>query len=234
MFIDKQESKELQTKILKVLKKLNEYIPELVGPQFFQNAAFPEALVNYMTTTEMHELAGDSFILLINIFNDKVKPEIYTKEFASKLQASLEFIEEENIKHSLASILVCLCPLFEARSENKDDISNNIVLSDMLSQEKDSYWREELIHLANRGAHYRLDKCCEVINIIFDKVDYKNYYFNKNDINLIMDILLREVLTNTFSETRVQIYKLMTTLLSNDTYKEDNYKIDEVKEMIFE
>lgn len=38
MFIDKHENKELQTKILKVLKKLNEYIPDMVGPQFFQNA----------------------------------------------------------------------------------------------------------------------------------------------------------------------------------------------------
>ena len=38
MFIDKTDQKELQTKILKVLKKLNEFIPELVSPQFFQNA----------------------------------------------------------------------------------------------------------------------------------------------------------------------------------------------------
>ena len=49
-----------------------------------------------------------------------------------------------------------------------------------------------------------------------------------------MDILLREVLTNTFSETRVQILELIETILHNDTYKEENYKIDEVKEIIYE
>jgi hypothetical protein len=32
MFIDQKENKPMQTKILKVLKKLNEHLPEMVGP----------------------------------------------------------------------------------------------------------------------------------------------------------------------------------------------------------
>jgi hypothetical protein len=37
MFIDKAGNIELQTKILKVLKKLNEHLPEIVGKQFHSN-----------------------------------------------------------------------------------------------------------------------------------------------------------------------------------------------------
>ena len=85
MFIDKHDNKPLQTQILKVLKKLNEFIPDMVGPQFFQNALFPPALVKYIVDTKFDDLAGDSFILLINIFNEKNSPDIYTNEFVEKI-----------------------------------------------------------------------------------------------------------------------------------------------------
>jgi len=132
----------------------------------------------------------------------------------------------------MSSILVCLFPLFEKRSTAAN--TENIILKEFLSKEKDNYWREEIIYLANRGAHYRLDKCAKTINLMMKKADIASYYFNNNDINLIMDILLREVLTNQESKTRCQILRLMETLLNNDIYKEQNYKIEEVEEMIDE
>ena len=66
------------------------------------------------------------------------------------------------------------------------------------------------------------------------KPEIASYYFNNNDINLIMDILLREVLTNQESKTRCQILMLIEVLMNNDIYKEQNYKVDEVEEMIEE
>jgi len=41
LFIDNLDKAELCRKILKVLKKFNEYLPELVGDQFFNNLNFP-------------------------------------------------------------------------------------------------------------------------------------------------------------------------------------------------
>ena len=41
MFVDSKDNKPIQTKILKVLKKLNEHLPDMVGPQFFSNKDFP-------------------------------------------------------------------------------------------------------------------------------------------------------------------------------------------------
>jgi len=34
------------------------------------NIKFPGAIVNYLEHTEMTDLAGDAFILLINVFDD--------------------------------------------------------------------------------------------------------------------------------------------------------------------
>lgn len=80
MFIDKPDDKVLQGKILKVLKKLNEHLPDTVGKQFNQNAQFPPSLVSYLEKTDISDLAGDAFTLLINIFDDK-NADIYSEEF---------------------------------------------------------------------------------------------------------------------------------------------------------
>jgi len=41
--------------------------------------------VKYIVDTKFDDLAGDSFILLINIFNEKNSPDIYTNEFVEKI-----------------------------------------------------------------------------------------------------------------------------------------------------
>lgn len=84
MFIDQKQNKDLQSKILKVIKKLNENLPQMVGPQFFSNKEFPPTLVDYIVKTPLNEIAGDCFILLINIFRDD-NIEIYSRDFILKL-----------------------------------------------------------------------------------------------------------------------------------------------------
>jgi hypothetical protein len=44
-FIVNIDEPEMAKRLLRVLKKLNEYLPELVVPQFLDNQRFPEALI---------------------------------------------------------------------------------------------------------------------------------------------------------------------------------------------
>jgi hypothetical protein len=82
----------MSRKILKVLKKLNEHLPSIVCDQFFNNLKFPQALVKYLEDTKLEEIAGDAFILLINIFDEDTIPQYITTEFVTKVTSSLEFI----------------------------------------------------------------------------------------------------------------------------------------------
>ena len=136
---------------------------------------------------------------------------------------SLEYIEDESTLNSLVSILVCLLPVLEKKSSDTTIIENNAILHEFVK--KESYFREKLIFLTNRGAYYRLDKCCKVLNIILKKEELANFYFNTNDLNLIMDIMLREALTNPSSKTRVQILRLIETILDNEIYREYSHRI---------
>lgn len=35
-----------------------------------ENTKFPEAIMRYLENTKLEDLAGDAFILLVNVFND--------------------------------------------------------------------------------------------------------------------------------------------------------------------
>ena len=135
----------------------------------------------------------------------------------SKVQESLSYIEDDDTLYSLISILVCLVPIYELKSSDPSDITKNPVLNDFVNKEGDreEMYREKVIAITNKGAFYRLDKCCETINIILNKESLKNYYFNGNDQNALIDILLREAQTNADSDTRAQIFRLIETIVQN-------------------
>lgn len=82
MFIDKVDESQMCLKILKVLRKLNEHIPELVAEQFFGNPQFPEAVVTYLETTPLENLAGDAFICFVNVFDEQTTPSLISSNFA--------------------------------------------------------------------------------------------------------------------------------------------------------
>jgi hypothetical protein len=68
----------------------------------------PKALVAYFEETPMEDLAGDAFILFINIFDDKSTPPHITPGCLEKLFKSIEFIDDQGTEDALVGILVSL------------------------------------------------------------------------------------------------------------------------------
>lgn len=116
---------------------------------------------------------------------------------------------------------MCLVPIYEKKSTDPKDITKNPVLNDFVGSENQEIYREKILIITNKGAFYRLDKCCETINIILKSSSKELVdYFNINDLNALIDILLREAQTNSSSDTRAQVLKLMETIILNSTYME--------------
>ena len=112
-------------------------------------------------------------------------------------------ITDDDTLYSLISILVCLVPIYQKKSSDASDITKNPVLADFTSEVNGNIYREKVIEITNKGAFYRLDKCCETINIILNNESMvADQYFNINDLNALIDILLREAQTNSSSDTR--------------------------------
>ena len=117
---------------------------------------------------------------------------LISEKFVLKLMESLEHIQDDDTHKSLISILVCLVPVFEQKSEDTSKWETNIILKEFNGENEDTY-KARLMEIMNLGSFYRLDKCCKVINIILHKPDLANEYFYTNQMNNIMDICLREI-----------------------------------------
>jgi len=177
---------------------------------------FPPALVKYLESTELKDLAGDAFILLVNLFDEK-SIESATPEFVQKLIDSIPFIVDENTLNALLSILVCVMPFFE-----KTMSYNNIVLNEFITQEKEDFYKDKLLYLTNRGSMYRLDKCMQTIGVLLS--NYKSErFFNENDIDIIVSVGLRELATPNAPRARIQTLRVLNQILDHPTYL-DFYK----------
>jgi len=94
--------------------------------QLCSNIYFPGALVKYLESTELKDLAGDAFILLVNLFDDKTV-KCATIPFIKKLIDSIPYIVDENTVYALISILVCVMPYFEKTTPH-----SNIILDEFI------------------------------------------------------------------------------------------------------
>ena len=57
------------------------------------NQKFPSAIVKYLESTDLKDMAGDAFILLVNVFNDSTI-DFVSEKFVRQLITALEFITD--------------------------------------------------------------------------------------------------------------------------------------------
>lgn len=105
---------------------MNEYLPTLVVPQFLNNAKFPEAIIKYLESTDMKDMAGDAFILLVNVFNDQ-SIEKTSEKFVKQLIDSMNFITDDQTINALVSILVILCSAYEKKIAKLNEAGDSSV-----------------------------------------------------------------------------------------------------------
>jgi len=62
----------------------------------------------------LKDMAGDAFILLVNVFNDSTI-DFVSEKFIKQLISALEFITDINTQNALVSILVVICAAHEKK-----------------------------------------------------------------------------------------------------------------------
>lgn len=69
--------------------------------------------------TELENVAGDAFILLINVFNNETV-DIVSEKFMHKLTTAMEHINDESTLNALISILVIMCAAYEKKLQKEN------------------------------------------------------------------------------------------------------------------
>ena len=89
------------------------------------------------------------------------------------------------------------------------------------------------MHLTNRGICYRFDKCLDTISIILSKEQSQDF-FNINDLNVLLDICLQEIQREKDNDVRVQILRMIETIMDHEMYRTYPYKLDDIRDIINE
>lgn len=135
-------------KLLRVLKKMNEYLPQLVVPQFMQNQRFPDAIVRYLEGTDLQDVAGDALVLLVNVFNDQTVDKM-SDQFVRQLIKAMDFVTDEHTLLALISILVVLCATFDKKISKQlalgEEPASKVNLAYQEFIENESYYRQKLL-----------------------------------------------------------------------------------------
>ena len=153
--------------------------------------------------------------MLVNLFDEKTV-KCATKEFVQKLIESIPHIVDQVTVYALLSILVCVLPYFE-----KTCSYDNIVLDEFLKLEVSDFYKGNLMYLANRGSMYRLDKCMHTIECLMTNKKSQEF-FNDNDLNMIVDIGLRELGTPNSNRARVRTLRVLRLVLEHPSFWESN------------
>lgn len=150
----------------------------------------------------------------MNLFDDKTV-KVASPEFVQKIIDSIPFIVDENTVYALISILVCVLPYFE-----KTQPHDNLILNEFIKQEREDFYKDKLLYLTNRGSMYRLDKCMHSIGCLLTNHN-SEHFFNQNDLDLLVDIGLRELASPNASKARVHTLKVLNLILEHPTYLDD-------------
>jgi Protein of unknown function (DUF2013) len=184
-------------------------------------------------------MAGDAFVLLVNVFNDQTIDKM-SDEFVLQLIKTMDFITDEHTLNALISILVILCAAYEKKIAKQlawgSYEGSKVPIVNLAYQEfvdNESFYREKLLHLTNRGNRYRFDKCLETISILLAK-ERSHDFFNSNDLNVLLDICLREIQTEREASVRTQILRMVETIMDHGMYRKYPYKLEDIRDMVNE
>ena len=164
-----------------------------------------------MEETELKNLSSDSFILIVNIFDENSVNDA-TPAFVKKIIDALPFIVDDGTLNALISILVCVCPTFEQRSSE-----DNPVTAEFVNPDKEQFYKEKLLFLANRGSVYRLEKCMETIGVLLQNKKTVEM-FNENDVDFVVDVAIRELGAPNKVQARIETLKVLNIILDHEPY----------------
>lgn len=150
-----------------------------------ENTEFPKAIVKYISTTEIKNLEGDGFLLLIEIFDPEKFKEVADDKFVDALFNGIEYIKDENVVLCIVNIMINI-------SCQTEDPTKNIVLKFCGTHQYRRYVAECTLLLLNKGKSTFLDKTLRFVKDVFKNDSTKNDFFYGNDLNSLIDIAIRE------------------------------------------
>lgn len=214
--------------IIRALTKLFEYIPETILPQLRSNPKFPLALSKYLVETQLKDLEGGGFILLVEIFSSKGFKEVSTLPFVKSLLDSLDFIQDEKIYLSVVNILMNI-------SIETADVQEDPVLKESFSHNNQRFFAEYIVHALNKASKEQVMKILAFLKRLFcyQEMKFKEQgFFYHNDFKVLCDVLIRDIRNTNEEDVREKALETLLGVLRTSQYKGEKYRKKDCLELM--
>ena len=188
------------------------------------NTDFPIAITKYLSMTNLKDLEGDGFILLVEIFQTASFREVTTEAFINSLFESFSYLQSEAIYLALIHILLSVS--YEAEKEK------NLVIKFSAEHSNKRLYAEGVLLLLNKGQSAILAKSLKFVVDILEDPSTKDDFFYTNDLKALMDILLREIANISSDEERLLYLNALGAILNTSFYKKEKHRSGEISDLL--
>lgn len=229
-FLDNTDMKEYASKILMILRKLYEYLPDIVYDQYMECKQLPKAIAKYIKCTALEDMTPDAFLLLKEFFNEVTYTEILEdNQFIESLMEALTIINKAEYFDAVWDLLLYRFQAYCPDEERPEFINEQteFFLNLILEHRSGRMFIETIIHLMNRRGSEAERTINWLTVIILNEKTYSKVF--SNDKQLIVDILDEEVDKDMSNHQHEALINLLFTILhvSKDTWYEN--KLDIIK-----
>lgn len=172
---------------------------------------------NYIEETPMEEFVGDEFVILSYMAQGKTMGDGKSMKLVTKLFDSLEHLKHPVVFNAIVSLILTIsCELSGA--------SDNYVMKMCGSHPSSRYIEETLIQLINKPNPDFLPNYLQFAIDAFTLPETREHFFYINDVNVLLEALLRDIDNTKTKDLRMQYLALIKTILEYPEYLKFKHK----------
>jgi hypothetical protein len=185
-------------------------------PQLRANKDLPQAILDYLTKTDINQISEDVFNILALIFKPESFGQLITEEFIQSIFNGLDIIKEEDNYSSIIKILVRI---------SQDKKYSDMFLNVFNNHPKQGPLIESMLRILNKS-----DEKGDMMHILQCFADImetkKECLFYRTDIETFIDIALQKLRSTYTEELRFLVLRVLFGVLQyvapSELYKRDD------------
>ncbi len=166
---------------------MHDYFPETVDRQYRKSDLFGQIIATYIEETPIEQLSGDEFVLLSVLSECKRLKGAKTMKLVEKLFDCLEGLKQQAVFLAIVSLLISIS--HEIRNKSPD----NYVVQLCAKHNNARYIEEMLVQLINKPNPKQIKKQLQFAIDIFRCPETKDSFFWINDLNVLLEVVVRDM-----------------------------------------
>ncbi len=202
-------------------RRLLDCIPEVVYGQIKKSKTFAALISSYIEEVPVEGFIGDEFVILAYLAQGKKMKGAKSMKLIEKLFDSLEHLKNPIVFSSIVSLIVAIS--FELAGH-----SENYVIEVCAKHPNSRYIEETLVQLINKPNPRQIVKYLQFAIDALESPLTKETFFYVNDINVMLEALLRDLDNTKKADVRLKYLELIKLIVQCPQYLTFRHKWEDM------